>query len=179
MKHKPTIALCANLVCTGALSAIALATLSAHAQTNTYSTTTGGSIPDDNAAGISSTINVPDQFDVGEFSSVTVRGLIHTWVGDLVVTLSHNGKTVDIFDRVAGNNDSSYGDDSDLDGSYTFVSRGGADFTAAAAAVDGISAIRTDANYATAPVGFTSAVGSCSTADGQLTDFAKAAAFGA
>ena len=57
MKHKPTIALCANLVCTGALSAITLAPVAAFAQTLTYSTAVGGAIPDNNTTGISSTIN--------------------------------------------------------------------------------------------------------------------------
>jgi hypothetical protein len=58
----------------------------------------------------------------------------HTFVGDLVVTLSNGIVTADLFHRVGKTATASgFGDSSDLDGPYTFVD-GGADFAAAAAA---------------------------------------------
>ena len=171
MNRKLFTALCVKALCTGALTAIAVAPLSAFAQTFTYTGGTGGAIPDGNAAGISSTINVVDRFALTDFSAITITGLTHKFLGDLTVTLLHGGKTVDIFDRVIGDGATDFGDPSNLSGDYTFVTTGGADFNAAAAAGDSSYVVPSNVNYATVPVGNTNPQGGVSSANGLLSDF--------
>ena len=61
------------------------------------------SIPDNNATGASSTINVTDSLTLG---SVDVHVKItHTYIGDLKVTLSHGGVTEVLHDRSGGGTD--------------------------------------------------------------------------
>ncbi len=160
-----------SLALIAAMSAIALAPTIASAQSPTYFGGTGGNVPDNNAAGISSTINVSDNFAMTDLRSVTIIGLQHTFLGDLIVTLSHSGRTVDILDRVQGDGDASTGDSSNLSGFYRFFATGGANFNAAAAAVgdDGVVA---GGVYVPVPVGNTAPVGGVSPANGSLNDFA-------
>jgi subtilisin-like proprotein convertase family protein len=84
----------------------------------TYSGT-GFSIPDDNATGASSSIIVSD---LGVLTDVSITiDIAHTWVGDLVATLTRDGtQTVDLFRRVGSTSASSVGYGSNLSGSYTF-----------------------------------------------------------
>jgi subtilisin-like proprotein convertase family protein len=114
-----------------------LTTTEAHAET--YSSLISGpiTIPDGPAAGVSSTITVSDNFTLASFNSITITGLNHAFLGDLIATLTHNGVSVDIFDRVLGGPDRNpgFGSYSDLSGSYTFA-LGGADFNAAAVVAD-------------------------------------------
>lgn len=57
----------------------------------------GASIPDNNPAGIDAVGNVSD---TGTLSGLTVSlAAQHTWVGDLIVTLEHEGTTVTLMDR--------------------------------------------------------------------------------
>jgi MYXO-CTERM domain-containing protein len=61
----------------------------------------GGSIPDNGASSgnvFSSTINIADNLSIQDVN-VNLSGLAHTWVGDLLITLSHNGTTVAMSDR--------------------------------------------------------------------------------
>lgn len=58
-----------------------------------YENKTSYTIPDNNAQGVTSTINVPDDFQVG--SKVEVEVVIeHTYIGDLIISLKHGTKTV-------------------------------------------------------------------------------------
>jgi len=62
-----------------------------------YAADPGADIPDNDPAGVSHTINVPDVFNVADVNidlSVT-----HTWVGDLVVTVTHGATSVTIIER--------------------------------------------------------------------------------
>lgn len=106
-----------------------------------YGTGTGGNIPDNNAAGISSTINVTDTANITAFDNIMVTGLTHTWVGDLVATLSHNGVVVDIFDRVGRTTTAGFGNSGDFTAtttqSYTFVASGGTAFPTSGNVVPG------------------------------------------
>ena len=156
-----------------ALSAIVLAPTVAFAQPFTYTSTSSGTIPDNNAAGISSTISVTDNFVISDFSSITITGFSHTWLGDVIVTLSHGGNTVDILDRIQGNNDNFEGDSSNLGGDYTFVPRGGADFNAAAAALSDTGVVSLGVAYNTVPVGKTTPPGGVLSANGFLLNFAR------
>lgn len=66
-------------------------------QAGVYSTTAYTAIPDNNLAGISSTITVGDFGQVGQL--VVNVALNHTWIGDLFMSLSHAGQTVALLDR--------------------------------------------------------------------------------
>lgn len=137
----------------------------------TYGPGTGGSIPDGNVAGIRSTIAVADTFTIASLDSITITGLTHSWVGDVIITLSHGGVTVDLLDRVMGTGNSTVGDSSDLNGTYTFR-LGGADINAAAAALGSSGVIAPD-TYAPHAAGATgSTPGGSSPATGTLADFA-------
>ena len=107
-------------------------------------------IPDAIAAGISATLTAPDHFSVAGLSSVTITGLYHPHLGDLTATLSHNGVSIEIFDRVNRTTTSGAGAASAFNGQdYTFepASAGGRDLGAAAAAA-GSGAIDPAAAYA-------------------------------
>lgn len=105
------------------------------APVGTYSNNTSGDIPDGSSAGVTSDIVVSDIFQVNTFDSVTIRGLQHSLVGDLTarVTNVNTGTTVDLFARpgrtTTGEFD--FGDDSNLNGNYTFT-LGGSSFADAA-----------------------------------------------
>jgi subtilisin-like proprotein convertase family protein len=84
------------------------------------SNTTPVSIPDGDSAGVNSTINIADS---GSVNSVSVQiAMAHTWVGDLVIRLSHGGTNVVLLNR-PGVPASTFGDSSDLSVSFpiTFV----------------------------------------------------------
>ncbi len=64
----------------------------------TYSASPNQAIPDNSLTGVSSTINVPDSYTVGD---VNVRlNVTHTWVGDLCISLEHGGTTARLIDRM-------------------------------------------------------------------------------
>jgi len=93
----------------------------------------GFAIPDNSTAGASSTITIAAAETISDLD-VTLSGLTHSWVGDLIVRLtSPSGTTADLFYRV-GNG--TFGDSSNLDGNYTFAD-GGANWAAAAGSVNG------------------------------------------
>jgi len=72
--------------------------------THTYEDTSGETpIPDNNPAGISKTINVPDSFNI-QALSVNVD-INHTYIGDLVVSLSHGGTEAVLHNREGSGSD--------------------------------------------------------------------------
>lgn len=77
---------------------------SAAGPVSTYSASPGLPIPDAPAsppgavgAPLSHTINVPDSYTVADVN--VDLDILHTWVGDLIVTVAHNSTTVTIIDR--------------------------------------------------------------------------------
>ena len=90
----------------------------------TISTFTGSgsgfSIPDGNPTGAFSDIVVADNFLINDIT-VGLSSLTHTWIGDLIATLTHidTNTTVDLFNRV-GRTTGGDGDASILNGSYNF-----------------------------------------------------------
>jgi len=80
---------------TAALAFAALTSLSA--QASVYSTAPLEAIPDNNIAGISSSIAVGNFGQVGQL--VVNVALNHSWIGDLFLSLSHAGQTVVLLDR--------------------------------------------------------------------------------
>jgi subtilisin-like proprotein convertase family protein len=109
------------VVIAGTVSAIAsLTVLPASAVTFT-GTGAGFNIPDNNATGASSTIVVPDSFSITDIT-VTLNSLTHTFIGDLIATLTHvdTGTTVSLFNRIGLDNNNSFGDNSLFNGTYSF-----------------------------------------------------------
>lgn len=99
-----------------ALAALAVtASLPAQAGTIYTSAATSLAIPDNNAAGISSTINVGTVGQVAQLA-VTVA-LNHSFLGDLVFTLSHGGQSITLLDR-PGRTTAGRGDGSNLSANY-------------------------------------------------------------
>jgi subtilisin-like proprotein convertase family protein len=63
----------------------------------------GLDIPDNDASGVTQTVNVDADFAAG---NVTVDlDIAHTYVGDLTIELSHNGVTRAFYNRVGGSSD--------------------------------------------------------------------------
>ncbi len=75
---------------------------------------------------VSQTLTVTDLSTIASFNSITIDGLSHSAIGDLLCTLSHNGTTVDLFDHT-GASTANYGAGSAaaFDGNnYTFALTG-------------------------------------------------------
>ncbi len=91
------------------------------------------SIPDSTPAGVTATIVIPA--GSGTVSGLNVAiGLTHTWVGDLIVTLSNGSTTVTLVNRpgvVSGG--STVGYSTDLAGQYVFTDVASTPFATAAA----------------------------------------------
>lgn len=102
---------------------------SAYAQI-TYGGGAGGSIPDNDPAGFSSSIVVGTAGTIASFNWVEIQGATHTWVGDVSASITNGFVTVDLFRRPAYTG-SGFGDSSDLGGTYRFLATG-ASFTQAA-----------------------------------------------
>ncbi|MBX3396155.1 MAG: proprotein convertase P-domain-containing protein [Phycisphaerae bacterium] len=64
----------------------------------TLTSTPNLAIPDAVAAGINDTINVADSFTVGDVNIVV--NITHTWVGDVCVSLTHDGVTAGLIQRM-------------------------------------------------------------------------------
>ena len=81
----------------------------------------GFNIPDDNPTGTFSDIVVADNFQVNDIT-VDLNSLTHSWIGDLIVTLTHidTSTTVDLFNRVGRPTTGGVGFGSNLNGSYNF-----------------------------------------------------------
>ena len=76
---------------------------------------TAFSIPDANAAGASSTISIAAS---GTVNSLSVQvAMDHTWLGDLIATLTHGATTISLMDR-PGVPGSTFGDSSNLSISF-------------------------------------------------------------
>ncbi|MEX2242245.1 MAG: PEP-CTERM sorting domain-containing protein [Fimbriimonadaceae bacterium] len=127
--------------------AILGAGLTAGAFAQTFGPGAGGAIPDgiltNTTPGVlSTTINVAGAANIASFNWLDVTFTSHTWSGDVEVELvSPGGVMTHAFARVRGTGTTTFGDSSDLIGTYRFVDSGGADFNAAAVAADAITAI--------------------------------------
>jgi hypothetical protein len=97
-----------------------------------FVTGTGGAIPDNVPAGADFTIaGAPGMASV---QSITLLGLTHTWIGDLVATVTHvpTNTSFTLMARVGSTTATGVGDSSNLGGDYTFVAAGGQDLWAIA-----------------------------------------------
>jgi len=92
----------------------------------------GGDIPDGRGS-FQDDIIITDEFRVTDIT-VTLKDLVHTWVGDLVVRLRHleTETVVDLFMRPGQQHFSSSGYSNDLNGDYSFNNHNTCDFEAVA-----------------------------------------------
>jgi len=107
------------------ISAVACIAGSAHAEMVYFGQ--GGPLNDFNVdPGVTQfEILVPDHAEIASFKSISLFGFIHTWAGDLVITLTHEdtGFSVTLLDR-PGVPESVFGDGADFSGDYTWVDGG-------------------------------------------------------
>ncbi|GCA78916.1 proprotein convertase P-domain-containing protein [Microcystis aeruginosa] len=112
----------AGVVFAGTVSAIAGMTVLPASAASFTGTGTGFNIPDNNATGASSTITVPtgSNFSITNIT-VTLNNLTHTFVGDLIATLTYvpTNTTVSLFNRI-GRLNTGFGDSSNFNGNYSF-----------------------------------------------------------
>ncbi|WP_218081289.1 PEP-CTERM sorting domain-containing protein [Anthocerotibacter panamensis] len=81
----------------------------------------GGSIPDNSPTSpLTSSVTFTDSFAIDSVT-IALNNLSHTFVGDLIATLTHveTGTSVDLFNRITNNNGVNP-DSSNLGGTYTF-----------------------------------------------------------
>ncbi|MEM8758656.1 MAG: proprotein convertase P-domain-containing protein, partial [Planctomycetota bacterium] len=85
----------------------------------------GGVIPDDGGPGnpLSSTITVTDDFSIADVS-VNLLDLNHTFVGDLIITLSNGSTSVELINQAGVPDFSGFGWAYNLDGDYTYSDDG-------------------------------------------------------
>ena len=101
-----------------------------------YTSTVGTkNITDNNARGISQDLIISDASTINNLT-VTINGLTHTYVGDLIATFTKvsSGTTVNLFNRVGKFTSTGFGDSSNLNGNYSF-NISGSDLWAAASSV--------------------------------------------
>lgn len=80
----------------------------------------GFAIPDGNPTGGSSSITLAT---AGTLSSITLTNLTHTWVGDLIATITGPSGTFTLFDNIGGGGPCN-GDSSNFVGTYSFANGG-------------------------------------------------------
>lgn len=108
---------------------IALATVSGSSVFANLYSGAGGAIVD--SSSVSFNINVPDA--IGTVSFIRLNGLTHTWVGDLIVTVTNaSGNSIQLMQRVGSTTSTGVGDSSNLNGDYRFINGGANLWTAAA-----------------------------------------------
>ncbi len=115
--------------------AIILTTLAIAAPNATAQNFVGGAIPDFNTPTnlpgtltSTTTITASDGLTIGDLA-VQINGLTHTWVGDLIATITHtdsagNDTVATLFNRVGRGSFPGDGDSSNFDGDYVFASTG-------------------------------------------------------
>jgi subtilisin-like proprotein convertase family protein len=113
----------ASVVCTSVAIAGLLASANAFAsRVDVYYDAGPGlglAIPDNDPLGVSSTISIGDSFTIGRLAVVVA--LDHTWVGDLIFTLTGpDGTTITLADR-PGSDTSSFGDSSNLSADHPII----------------------------------------------------------
>lgn len=82
---------------------------------------TGGSIPDNggNANPLSRSITISDSYAIADLN-LNLNGMTHTFVGDLIVSLSNGSTSVNLVNRPGVPEFSSFGWAYNLNGNYTF-----------------------------------------------------------
>lgn len=76
-------------------------------------------IPDNSPAGASSSIVIGDAGNLVDLN-ITLNDITHTWVGDLIITLSNGSTSVDLVNRPGVPDQGTVGWAYNLNGDYTF-----------------------------------------------------------
>jgi hypothetical protein len=108
------------------IAMLAIAGLAGTAAAQSYNGA-GFTIPDNASAGASSSIVIADAGSVLDLT-VTLSGLTHTWVGDLIITLSNGSSTIDLINQPGGSGGIGFGFSWNLGGDYTFDDAASATF---------------------------------------------------
>jgi len=134
------------------IASTATLAIAAAASATTY-TGNGFVIPDNNPAGAASDIVVGESFLVADIT-VTLTGLTHTWIGDLIVTLTHveTGASQSLFYRVGATTVGGVGDSTNLGGNYSFNDASTGDLWAVAASLPTGSVIPSGSFFASGPL---------------------------
>ena len=95
----------------------------------------GFTIPDNDPAGVFSDVTFTDDLIIDDVT-VTLTDLNHTWAGDLTATLTNlgTGTSVDLFSRPGSIDGSGFGNNTDLEGNFSFNDSFADDFVATTAA---------------------------------------------
>ena len=97
----------------------------------TYGPSTVGSIPDNNTTGVSSTIAIGT--GIASVQSITLTDISHTWVGDLIITVTApDGSVVDLMRKLGSGTTGGVGDSSNFNAATITFAVGGADMWALA-----------------------------------------------
>jgi len=106
------------------LLTLAVLSVSAAAMADPWSVVgAGGSVPDNNAGGFTSSANFTGAAgSITGITSVTLQTFSHTWVGDLTIWLEHGANRFTLMQRPRGDATatSTVGDSSNMLGTYTF-----------------------------------------------------------
>ena len=105
-------------------SLVSILALSSAAEAITFTSPTGPyNIPDNNATGVTASINISGQPNISSFNSVTISGFNHSFYGDLRAFLSNGTTTVQLFRSTSEGQEftNSY---FQLNGNYTFANTG-------------------------------------------------------
>ena len=109
-------------------SLVSILALSSAAEAITFTSPTGSyNIPDNNATGVTASINISGQPNISSFNSVTISGLTHTWYGDLRAFLSNGTTTVQLLSTRWSPDNATFltgNGNADLNGNYTFATTG-------------------------------------------------------
>jgi subtilisin-like proprotein convertase family protein len=107
-------------------SLVSILAFSSSAEALTFSSPTAVySIPDNNATGVTASIDISGQGNITNFNSVTISGLTHTWYSDLRAFLSNGSTTVQLFRTQWSPDSQAFTQGSaDLNGNYTFATTG-------------------------------------------------------
>ncbi|MFM6270925.1 MAG: proprotein convertase P-domain-containing protein, partial [Dolichospermum sp.] len=108
-------------------SLVSILALSSAAEAITFISPTGTyNIPNNNATGVSATINISGQPNIASFNSVTISGFTHDWYGDLRAFLSNGTTEVQLFRTQWSPDNATFTNlgRSDLSGNYTFATTG-------------------------------------------------------
>ncbi|MFM6025780.1 MAG: hypothetical protein ACKPER_23120, partial [Dolichospermum sp.] len=107
-------------------SLVSILALSSAAEAIIFTSPTGSyNIPDNDATGVTASINISGQPNIASFNSVTISGFTHTYYADLRAFLSNGATTVQLFaTQWSPDVERFEAAGSDLNVNYTFATTG-------------------------------------------------------
>ncbi|MFM6469445.1 MAG: hypothetical protein ACKPGX_20105, partial [Dolichospermum sp.] len=108
-------------------SLVSILALSSAAEAITFISPTGPyNIPDNDATGVTASINISGQPNIASFNSVTISGFTHSYYSDLRAFLSNGTTEVQLFRTRWSPDNATFtnGGGNNLSGNYTFATSG-------------------------------------------------------